>query len=204
MEFELPKLPYELDELEPYVSARTLRIHYLKHHQGYVDKLEKALSGKPLARKSLVDIVCETDGDTYNNAAQVWNHSFYWSSMTRNGGGSPRQSVAAAIERDFGGVEDFKQRFAEAASGEFGSGWAWLVANDDGKLRVISSTDAENPMRSGQHPLLTLDVWEHAYYLDYQNERGKYIAAFLDHLLNWAFVEKNLNRVNTTQQAKTA
>ena len=204
MKFELPPLPYEFDALEPHIGARTLRIHYSKHHQGYVDKLAKALNGKTLASKSLVDIVCETDGDMYNNAAQVWNHTFYWRSMTPTGGGSPSPRVANLIKRDFGGVDEFKQRFAEAASGEFGSGWAWLVANDDGKLRVISSTDAENPMRSGELPLLTLDVWEHAYYLDYQNERGRYIAGFLDHLINWDFIEENLNEGSAAERANTA
>lgn len=184
MKFEVGPLPYAYDALEPYIGARTVEIHYTRHHKGYMSKLEGAIAGTSLADKSLEDIVASTDGNVYNFAAQVWNHAFYWSSM------SPRRSepspeLEAAVDRDLGGIEAFKHAFSAAASGEFGSGWAWLVVKPDGKLVVLSSTDAENPIRQRNRPLLTLDVWEHAYYLDYQNERGTYIEAFLDHLINW-------------------
>jgi Fe-Mn family superoxide dismutase len=192
MKFELSPLPYEKDALEPTLSARTLQYHYEKHHRGYLNKLEKAISGKPLGKKSLEEIIREAKGSVFNHAAQVWNHDFYWRSMTPNGGGKPSGELATAIERDFGSFESWKQRFAEAANGEFGSGWAWLVAEPGGRLRVIATDDAENPIRSGNgKPLLTLDVWEHAYYLDYQNERDRYVRGYLDTLVNWSFAEKN-------------
>jgi Fe-Mn family superoxide dismutase len=189
--FDLSPLPYPKEALEPALSARTLQFHYEKHHRGYMNKLEKALSGKPLAQKSLEEIICSVEGSLFNHAAQVWNHDFYWRSMTPNGGGRPSGELAAAIERDFGSLADWKQRFAEAANDEFGSGWAWLVAGPEGRLRVISTSDAENPIRSGSRPLLTLDVWEHAYYLDYQNERDRYVRGYLDSLVNWTSAEKN-------------
>lgn len=199
MKFELPELPYDFAALEPHLSARTLEVHYTKHHKGYLEKLRSAATGKAIAEKPLEDIVCRADGDLYNNAAQVWNHTFYWNSMTPEGGGAPGKRVSTALERDFGSVDDFKQRFAEIASGQFGSGWAWLVENEDARLSVQSTSDAENPMRSGYRPLLTLDVWEHAYYLDYQNERGKYIAGFLDHLVDWDFIEQNMTQTQARQ-----
>jgi Fe-Mn family superoxide dismutase len=192
VKFELSPLPYPKDALEPALSARTLQYHYEKHHRGYMNKLAKALEGKPLAEKSLEEIIRSAKGSLFNHAAQVWNHDFYWRSMTPNGGGRPSGELAAAIERDFGSFEDWKQRFAEAANDEFGSGWAWLVAGPKGRLRVISTSDAENPIQSGDSsPLLTLDVWEHAYYLDYQNERDRYVRGYLDSLVNWSFAEKN-------------
>ena len=191
MNFELSPLPYAKDALQPALSARTLQYHYEKHHRGYMNKLEKALSGKPLAEKSLEEIIRSAEGSLFNHAAQVWNHDFYWRSMTPNGGGRPSGELAAAIERDFGSFADWKQRFAEAANDEFGSGWAWLVAGPQGRLRVISTTDAENPIQSQSTPLLTLDVWEHAYYLDYQNERDRYVRGYLDSLVDWSFAEKN-------------
>lgn len=192
MKFELPRLPYAFDALEPHIGARTLELHYTKHHKGYLRKLEKAIADTALAQESLEDIIRGSDGDVFNNAAQVWNHTFYWRSMSPDGGGDPRGRLLAAIVRDFAGVDGLKAQFAEAASGEFGSGWAWLVATPEGTLRVLSTTDAENPLRDPEtQPLLTLDVWEHAYYLDYQNERAKYIEAYLDHLINWRFAEDN-------------
>jgi Fe-Mn family superoxide dismutase len=194
MKFELPPLPYEKAALEPYVSARTLDLHYEKHHRGYLTKLEKAIGGKPEAEKSLVDIIRTSDGKVFNLAAQVWNHTFYWSSMKPGGGGKPSGDLLAAIDRDLGGFADFKQRFAEAASGEFGSGWAWLIAGANQKLRVVSTHDADDPLRTNATPLLTIDVWEHAYYVDYQNERERYIRAFLDHVVDWEFAEANYAR----------
>jgi Fe-Mn family superoxide dismutase len=194
MKFELPPLPYEKAALEPYVSARTLDLHYEKHHRGYLTKLEKAIGGKPEAEKSLVDIIRTSDGKVFNLAAQVWNHTFYWSSMKPGGGGKPSGDLLAAIDRDLGGFADFKQRFAEAASGEFGSGWAWLIAGANQKLRVVSTHDADDPLRTNATPLLTIDVWEHAYYVDYQNERERYIRAYLDHVVDWEFAEANYAR----------
>jgi Fe-Mn family superoxide dismutase len=190
MKFELPPLPYEKSALAPHVSARTLDLHYEKHHRGYLKKLEQAIGGTPKAEKSLREIIRTTEGTVFNLAAQVWNHTFYWDSMKPGGGGRPAGPLLAAIEHDFGGFDAFTRQFAEAARGEFGSGWAWLVLGPQ-KLRVIATHDAENPLQTNARPLLTIDVWEHAYYLDYQNERDRYVQAFLDHLVNWPFAEQN-------------
>jgi Fe-Mn family superoxide dismutase len=168
-----------------------LEFHYEKHHRGYLTKLEEVIAQTPQAEKSLVQVIRESDGNVFNLAAQVWNHSFYWDSMRPNGGGEPRGELASAIERDFGNYASFAKKFAAAANGEFGSGWGWLVVSRDGKLAVINSSDAENPLQSGQTPILTVDVWEHAYYLDYQNERNRYVSAFVDHLINWDFADRN-------------
>lgn len=191
MKFELPPLPYALDALEPHLGAETLQLHYGKHHQSYLDKLERALEGTSRASQTLETLVRDSEGSVFNNAAQVWNHTFYWRSMTPESS-APGRSLTARLDRDLGGLQGFKREFAEIASGEFGSGWAWLVEHADGTLAIQSTHDADNPLRHGWHPLLTLDVWEHAYYLDYRNERGKYIEAFLDHLIDWSFVEANV------------
>jgi Fe-Mn family superoxide dismutase len=191
MRFELPPLPYDKSALAPYVSARTLELHYEKHHRGY---LTKAIRGTPLAEKGLVDVIRESEGPVFNNAAQVWNHTFYWDSMKPRGGGKPSPDFLRVLERDLGSFPEFTQQFSEAASGEFGSGWAWLVLSNSGKLRVIASHDAENPLQTNAVPLLTIDVWEHAYYVDYQNERDRYVSAYLEHLVNWEFAEKNYLR----------
>jgi Fe-Mn family superoxide dismutase len=195
MRFELAPLPYPKDALEPVISARTVDVHYEKHHRGYLAKLEQAIADEPIAKKGLDDVIRAAKGPVFNFAAQVWNHAFYWHSMSPNGGGRPTGQLAEAIDRDFGGIDDFRRRFAEAANDEFGSGWAWLVALPDGKLRVISTTDAENPVQSSLTPLLTLDVWEHAYYLDYQNERDRYVKGFIERLIAWPFAEKNYQDV---------
>jgi Fe-Mn family superoxide dismutase len=192
VKFEIPKLPYAVDALAPHVSARTVEIHYEKHHKGYLEKLRRQIEGKPEADRALEDLIRTSEGGVFNNAAQVWNHTFYWRSMTPDGGGRPSGAIRDALEAGFGSFEDFKQRFGEAANGEFGSGWAWLVLAPSGRLQVISSSDAENPLQTGHTPLLTLDVWEHAYYLDYQNERARYVEGFLDHLANWKFAAENL------------
>jgi Fe-Mn family superoxide dismutase len=203
--FKLPALPYDYAALEPHISAKTLDLHYSKHHQGYMDKLEKAIAGTDVADFDLEYLVRNTEGGVFNNAAQVWNHSFYWNSMVADGGGKPSGDLTARIQRDIGGLDAFKRHFAEIASGEFGSGWAWLVEGADGELKVLSTTDAENPMTDGYHPLLVLDVWEHAYYLDYQNRRNQYIEAFLDHLINWRFAQQNLDqRKERPKAASTA
>jgi Fe-Mn family superoxide dismutase len=188
----LPPLPYPKDALAPYLGSQTLEIHYEKHHRGYLEKLRKAVGGKPEEHKSLEDLIRTAEGDLFNNAAQVWNHDFYRRSMRPKGGGEPPPALRDALVEPFGSVERFRRRFAEAATGEFGSGWAWLVRDSRGSLRVQSSSDADNPLRKGYKPLLTLDVWEHAYYLDYQNDRSRYVENFLEHLVNWDFVVENL------------
>jgi len=186
--FELPALPYEKNALEPHISARTLDFHYDKHHRGYMTKLKNAIEGKPEADKSLEQLVQTAEGGVFNNAAQVWNHTFYWNSMAPDGGGKPEGKLLERIEKDFHSHEDFAQQFAEVAKGEFGSGWAWLVEDGD-RLRVLSTHDADNPLRHGMKPLLTIDVWEHAYYLDFQNDRASYVQGVIDHLLDWRFAQ---------------
>jgi Fe-Mn family superoxide dismutase len=192
MKFEIPKLPYPANALEPHISRETVELHYEKHHMGYLDKLRKIIEGKPEAELSLEELIRTSSGDLFNNAAQVWNHTFYWSSLSPDGGGEPDETLLRPIEDAFGSYARFRDHFAEAAIGEFGSGWAWLVFDSRGRLSVRNSSDAENPLQRNLVPLLTLDVWEHAYYVDYRNERARYVDAFLDHLLNWEFVEANL------------
>lgn len=192
MSFEIAPLPYAKDALAPILSASTLEVHYEKHHKGYLAKLRKLTDGKPEASQSLEDLIRTAHGELFNNAAQVWNHSFYWRCMRPPGGAKPAGALLRALEAAFGSFEHFRSQFADAAIGEFGSGWAWLTQDAMGKLRVSSSDDAENPLRRGALPLLTLDVWEHAYYLDYRNERARYVDGFLDQLVNWDFVSANL------------
>jgi Fe-Mn family superoxide dismutase len=191
MKFELPPLPYAKSALEPHLSARTLEFHYEKHHRGYLTKLERGIGGKPDAERSLVDIIRSAQGAVFNNAAQLWNHSFYWDSLKPGGGAPPRGALGHAIQRDLQGYDNFARKFAEVAASRFGSGWAWLVVDERGKLDVVSTHDAETPIAGRSKPLIALDVWEHAYYLDYQNERRRYIEAFLEHLANWSFAEEN-------------
>ena len=197
MAFELPALPYEKNALEPHMSANTFDFHHGKHHNTYVVNLNKLLEGSPLDGKSLEDIITATAGDAskagmFNNAAQVWNHTFFWNSMSPNGGGAPSGDLAAKIDAAFGSLDGFKEKFKEAGATQFGSGWAWLVVGDGGKLEIVKTPNAENPMTQGKTPLLTCDVWEHAYYLDYQNRRPDFLAAFLDNLVNWDFAAENL------------
>jgi len=194
--FSLLKLPYEENALEPVISARTLLFHHGKHHAGYVAKLNELVEGTPYVGRPLDEVVTRTAKDPaaksiFNNAAQAWNHDFYWRSMRPKGGGKPGGTLGGAIERDFGGLAEFRTAFAKAAAGEFGSGWAWLVADKDGRLKIVATDDADTPIVRGEEPLLTIDVWEHAYYLDYQNRRPDYIAAWLDKLINWDFAERN-------------
>ena len=193
MAFELPPLPYAKDALEPHISAETLEYHYGKHHQTYVDKLNAAVEGKPEADKSLEDLIKTATGGVFNNAAQIWNHTFYWNSLSPNGGGEPSGDLKAAIERDFGSVAKCKEELAEAVKTHFGSGWAWLVL-DGGKVKVVSGHDADNPMRDGATPLLTIDAWEHAFYIDYRNAKPKYVEAVLENLINWDFAAENFAR----------
>lgn len=202
--FELPPLPFEPNALAPHISPRTLSFHYEKHHKGYLDKLHAAIEGTPRAKMDVEEIIRTADGAVFNSAAQVWNHSFYWHSLSPKGGGQPDAPLRDALAAAFGSVDAFRRAFGEAALGEFGSGWAWLVLDDEKRMRVISSSDAENPLQSGQTPLLTLDVWEHAYYLDYQNERNRYVENFLDHLINWEFLRANLEKARGVEARPTA
>ena len=200
MSFELPPLPFPKDGLEPHMSTRTLEFHYGKHHQTYVATLNKLLEGSPLASQSLEAIIRATAKDEskrsiFNNAAQVWNHTFFWNSLKPGGGGKPGGDLLKRIEQGFGDFDKFKEQFKAAAVGQFGSGWAWLVL-DQGKLAITKTPDAVNPMVQGQTALLACDVWEHAYYLDYQNRRPDFVQAFLDHLVNWDFVAQNLTKTN--------
>ncbi|RMB08648.1 superoxide dismutase [Eilatimonas milleporae] len=196
MSFELPALPYAQDALEPHISANTLSFHHGKHHNTYVVNLNKLVEGTEYDGKSLEDIMKATAGQAdkagiFNNAAQVWNHTFYWHSMSPNGGGSPSGDLAAKIDEDFGGYDAFADAFKAAGATQFGSGWAWLVL-DGGKLAVVKTPNAECPLTDGAVPLITMDVWEHAYYLDYQNARPAYMETFLDKLVNWEFAARNL------------
>jgi Fe-Mn family superoxide dismutase len=191
MPFSLPELPYKKDALAPHISAETLEYHHGKHHAAYVNNLNKLLDGKPEANSSLEQVILNSEGGVFNNAAQVWTHTFYWNCMKPNGGGLPTGDLADAIKRDFGSFERFREEFANAATTQFGSGWAWLVL-EKGKLAVTKTGNADLPMKHGQKALLTIDVWEHAYYIDFRNARPKYIDTFLNSLVNWDFVTQNL------------
>lgn len=191
MKFEMQKLPYDYAALEPHISEQTLRFHYDKHHAGYMKKLKAAIGDTPEAEHSLERLVKESSGSTFNLAAQVWNHDFYWRSLSPDGGGEPQGELATAVNDAFGSFDSLRSSLKEAAAGHFGSGWAWLVAGTDGRLQVTSTHDADNPIRYEQTPLLTIDVWEHAYYLDVKNDRGKYLDRVLDNLLNWKFAAEN-------------
>lgn len=195
MPFTLPDLPYAKDALEPHISARTLEFHHGKHHQAYVNKTNELVQGKPLASQPLEEVIKAAAKDNnaalFNNSAQVWNHTFFWNSMKRGGGGKPAGELAKKIDADFGSYDAFKAAFKEAATTQFGSGWAWLVL-DSGKLKVVKTGNADLPLVHGQKALLTLDVWEHAYYLDYQNRRPDFVTAYLDNLVNWEFAAQNL------------
>lgn len=196
MTITLPALPYAKDALEPFISARTLDFHHGKHHKAYVDNGNKLIEGTDLANLSLEEIVKKVAGDAskagiFNNAAQVWNHSFYWQCMKPNGGGAPTGGIADKIKADFGSFEKFVEEFKNAGMTQFGSGWAWLVVDGD-KLKVTKTPNAETPITQGLKPVLVVDVWEHAYYLDYQNRRPDYLATFVDKLINWDFVNSCL------------
>jgi superoxide dismutase, Fe-Mn family len=190
MPFTLPPLPYDKNALAPHISAETLDFHHGKHHNAYVTNLNKLLEGKPEANKSLEEVIMSSDGGVFNNSAQVWNHTFYWNSMKPKGGGEPTGALAAAIAMDFGSYAKFKEEFTAAGTTQFGSGWAWLVL-EGGKLKVTKTGNADLPMKHNQKALLTMDVWEHAYYIDYRNLRPKYIETFLGSLVNWDFAAEN-------------
>lgn len=193
MAVQLPPLPYERNALEPHISSETLDYHYGKHHQAYVTNLNKMIEGTEHADASLETIIRSSDGGLFNNAAQVWNHSFYWNCMSPDGGGAPDGDLGAAIDQTFGSFEAFKEQFTKAATGQFGSGWAWLVRQSDGSLAITSTSNAETPLTGNDVPLMTCDVWEHAYYVDYRNARPEYLKAFWN-LVNWRFVSEQFKR----------
>jgi superoxide dismutase, Fe-Mn family len=190
MEHKLPDLPYALDGLQPHISKETLEFHYGKHHQTYVTNLNNLIKGTEFENMSLEDIIKKSSGGMFNNAAQVWNHTFYWHGLKPNGGGQPSGALADAINKKFGSFDEFKKQFTQTCITTFGSGWGWLVKNADGSVELMSTSNAQSPMTSGKTALLTCDVWEHAYYVDYRNRRPDYVAAFWN-LVNWDFVAKN-------------
>lgn len=191
MAFDLPPLPYSQSALEPFVSAETISYHYERHHAGYVANLNRLAAGTQWEGVELEKVILGAEGAIFNNAAQIWNHTFYWHSMSPDGGGAPSGPVRAAIDEAFGSTDEFRRQFADAAVGLFGSGWTWLVADDDG-LAIVQTANADLPLLDDRRALLVVDVWEHAYYLDYQNARAAYVEAFLDHLINWEFAAQNL------------
>jgi len=196
MSITLPALPFDAQALEPHISANTLSFHHGKHHAAYVTNLNKLIEGTDLAGKSLEEIITSVAGDAqkagiFNNAAQVWNHSFYWNCIKPGGGGAPTGAIASKITEDFGSYEAFVEAFKAAGATQFGSGWAWLIL-ENGHLKITKTANADTPLAHGQQALLTVDVWEHAYYLDFQNRRPDYLSAYVDHLINWDFVNSNL------------
>ncbi|HHV42898.1 MAG TPA: superoxide dismutase [Fe] [Clostridiaceae bacterium] len=191
MEHKLSSLPFSDDALEPVISKETIGYHYGKHHQNYVNTLNKLIAGTEFENMELEDIIKKSSGGVFNNAAQVFNHTFYWNCLAPNAGGKPTGKLAEAIDEEFGSFEEFKELFTKNAVGNFGSGWTWLVKNKDGKLEIVNTSNAETPLTKEQTPLLTCDVWEHAYYIDYRNARAQYVEKFWD-LVNWDFVAENL------------
>lgn len=201
--FKLPKLPYEMDALNPHISGETLKYHYGKHHKTYVETLNKLVEGKPEAKKSLETLIKESSGPIFNNAAQHWNHSFYWKCLSPAGGGKPKDDLAKAIRKNFGSDSEFIYRFTDAGKKLFGSGWVWAVKKPDESIDIVQTKDADNPIRFGLTPILVCDVWEHAYYVDYRNDRAKYMEAFWN-VVNWSFMEFNLwkTKEEATAQSK--
>lgn len=191
MDFEVAPLPYAKDALEPVMKAETLEFHYEKHHKGYMANLKGLLEGKPEAGKSLIEVIKSSSGGVFNNAAQVYNHTFFWDGMKPNGGGAPTGDVLDLLNRDFGGLDKFREAFVKGGVGRFGSGYVWLVL-DEGKAKILDTPNAETPLTTAATPLLTADVWEHAYYLDHRNNRKGFLETFCDKLVNWEFVAKNL------------
>ena len=190
MEHKLPPLPYELDALQPTISKETLEYHYGKHHQAYVTNLNNLIKGTEFENASLEDIIRKSSGGIFNNSAQVWNHTFYWNSMAPKAGGEPKGKLAEAIKKKWGGFAEFKEAFNKSAAGNFGSGWTWLVKKADGSVDIVNTSNAATPLTTADKPLLTVDVWEHAYYIDYRNKRPDYLSSWWA-LANWDFAEKN-------------
>ena len=191
MEHKLPELPWAANALSPHISPETIEYHYGKHHKAYVDKLNAGIVGTEFENAPLEEIISKSDGGIYNNAAQIWNHTFYWNSLSPQGGGNPSGTVADAIAEKWNSFDKFKEQFSTAAATNFGSGWTWLIKDPSGSLEILNTDDADCPLRKGMKPLFTLDVWEHAYYIDYRNARPKYIEAFWK-MVNWDFANKNL------------
>lgn len=191
MQHELPKLPYAMDALAPHISKETFEFHYGKHHQAYVTNLNGLIKGTEFENASLEDIIKKSSGGVFNNAAQVWNHTFFWNSMKPSGGGKPAGALAAAIDKKWGGFDAFKEAFTKSAVGNFGSGWTWLVKKADGSVDLVNTSNAATVLTTGDKALLTIDVWEHAYYIDYRNARPKFVETFLASLANWDFAAKN-------------
>jgi len=191
MEHVLPPLPYAMDALAPHISKETFEFHYGKHHQAYATNLNNLIKGTEFEHAALEDIVKKSSGGIFNNSAQVWNHSFFWNSMKPGGGGAPSGALLDAINKKWGSVDDFKKAFQASAVGNFGSGWTWLVKKPDGSVDIANTSNAATPLTSADKPLLTIDVWEHAYYIDYRNARPKFVETFLNHLANWDFAAKN-------------
>jgi len=193
MEHKLPKLPYSNDALSPHISPETIEYHYGKHHQAYVNNLNNLVKNSEFEKLTLEQIIMKSNGPIFNNAAQVFNHTFYWNCLSPKGGGTAKGQISKEIEKDFGSFEKFKEEFTKTATGTFGSGWAWLVKSKNGKLQIISTSNAGCPLTDNLKPILTCDVWEHAYYVDYRNARPKYIEAFWN-LVNWDFANNNLSK----------
>ena len=191
MQHELPQLPYAMDALAPHISKETFEFHYGKHHQAYVTNLNGLIKGTEFENASLEDIVRKSSGGVFNNAAQVWNHTFFWNSMKPAGGGKPSGALAAAIDKKWGNFDAFKEAFAKSAVGNFGSGWTWLVKKADGSVDIVNTSNAGSVLTTGDKALLTIDVWEHAYYIDFRNARPKFVETFLNSLANWDFASKN-------------
>jgi superoxide dismutase, Fe-Mn family len=190
MAYELPPLPYALDALQPHMSKETLEFHWGKHHKTYVDNLNKLAPGTEYEGKSLEQIMMSSSGPIFNNAAQIWNHTFFWNCLSPKGGGQPSGPLAEAINSEFGSFQAFKEKFSDTSVKQFASGWGWLIKNKAGKLEIVSTSNAQNPMTDGHTPLMTCDVWEHAYYIDYRNKRPDFLAAFWN-IVNWDFISKN-------------
>jgi len=190
MAYQLPALPYENDALEPHISRETIEFHYGKHHQTYVTNLNNLVIGTEFEGVALEDVVKQSSGPIFNNSAQIWNHSFYWNCLAPSAGGEPSGDLAQAIANAFGSFDAFKEKFTASAAGNFGSGWTWLVKNSDGTVEIVNTSNAETPLTTDKQPLLTCDVWEHAYYIDYRNARPKYVESFWN-LVNWEFVAQN-------------
>lgn len=193
MAFELPSLPYSMDALSPVLSKETLEFHYGKHHKAYADNLNKLTAGTDLANRSLEQLITSTEGAIFNNAAQVWNHTFFWNGMSAKKGGRPQGDIAKLIDKNFGGFDQFREKFQEAGLTQFGSGWAWLTQDDSGALHIEKTANADNPLTKKRKPLLTCDVWEHAYYIDYRNDRGRWLKSWWE-IVNWDFVNEQLSR----------
>ena len=201
MEHKLPPLPYAMDALQPAMSKETLEFHYGKHHRAYVTQLNTLIKGTEFENATLEQIICSASGPTFNNAAQTWNHTFFWNCMAPRGGGEPTGALADAIREKWGSYAQFKEAFSKSAVSNFGSGWTWLAVRSDG-IDIVNTDDADNPLTNGDEPLLTLDVWEHAYYIDYRNERPKFVDAFFKDLVNWDFAVRNYDSSLSAEAAR--